>query len=186
MIIRSAVKEDAAAAARLLYDALHDVAHQLTGQDGEEEAVSDLEQFFTEEEGRLSYHQALISEIEGKVAGIIVSYAGDEAERLDRPMVERLRKMKNDPTISLDKEADEDEFYLDTLSVSPLYKGKGVGSALIHAAEEQGKKRGYNKSALAVLTTNKRAYSLYLRIGYEVDKEIIINGNVYYHMVKHL
>ncbi|MGM1048326.1 Acetyltransferase (GNAT) family protein [Paenibacillus uliginis N3/975] len=186
MNIRPAVKEDAVAAARLLYDALHDVAHQLTGQESEEDAVTILEQFLKDEEGRLSYHQSLVSEVEGKTAGIIVTYAGDEAERLDRPIVERLRKLKNDPSISLDKEADEDEFYIDTLSVSPQFKGQGIGSALMHAAEERAKERGYNKIALAVVTDNKRAYSLYLRSGYEVDKEIIINHHVYYHMVKHL
>lgn len=186
MTIRPAVKEDAQAAARLLYDALHDVAHQLTGQETKEDAVSLLEQFFEQEDGRLSYHQALISEVYGKAAGLIITYAGDEAKELDRPMVERLRKLKNDPSISLDKEADEDEFYIDTLSVSSLYKGQGIGSALIQAAEDRAKERGYNKIALAVVTDNKRAYSLYLRTGYEVDKEIIINKQVYFHMVKHL
>lgn len=186
MNIRPAVKEDAHAAARLLYDALHDIAHQLTGQESIDDAITVLEQYFGQEEGRLSYHQALVSEVEGKAAGLIITYGGDEAKELDRPIVQRLRELKNDPTITLDKEADEDEFYIDTLSVSSLYKGQGIGSALIQAAEKRAKERGYNKIALAVVTDNKRAYALYLRTGYEVDKEIIINKHVYFHMVKHL
>ena len=186
MLIRPAVKEDAVPAARLLYDALHDVAHQLTGQESEQEAIAVLEWFIQQEEGRLGYRQALISEVEGKVAGIIVTYAGDEAVQLDRLIVERLRKLKNDPSISLDKEADEDEYYIDTLSVSPQYKGKGIGTALIKAAENRARERGYDKIALAVATYNTRAHGLYLRSGYETDKEIIINKHVYYHMVKRL
>ncbi|WP_054956525.1 GNAT family N-acetyltransferase [Paenibacillus dakarensis] len=186
MNIRPAVKEDAQAAARLLYDALHDIAHQLTGQESEEDALRDLAFYFEQEEGRLSYHQCLVSEVDGKAAGLIVTYGGDEAKELDRPMVERLRELKNDPSFTLDKEADEDEFYIDTLSVSSSYKGMGIGSALIRAAEARAKERGYGKIALAVVTGNKRAYSLYLRTGYEVDKEIIINKHVYFHMVKHL
>lgn len=186
MNIRPAVKEDAQVAARLLYDALHDIAHQLTGQESEEDAIQVLQQYFEQEEGRLSYHQALISEVEGNIAGVVITYAGDEAKELDRPIIERLRKIKNDPSITLDKEADEDEYYIDTLSVSSSYKGQGIGSALIRAAEERAKERGYDRIALAVVTDNKRAYSLYLRTGYEVDKDIIINRHVYFHMVKHL
>ncbi|MFC7681290.1 GNAT family N-acetyltransferase [Paenibacillus sp. GCM10028914] len=186
MKIRQAVKEDAREAARLLYDALHDIAHQLTGQESEEDAITVLEQYFQQEEGRLSYRQALTSEVEGNLAGLIVTYGGDEAKELDRPIIERLRNLKNDPSITLDKEADEDEFYIDTLSVSPSYNGQGIGSALIRAAEQRAKERGYDKIALAVVTDNKRAYSLYLRTGYEVDKDIIINRHVYFHMIKHL
>ncbi|WP_136604941.1 GNAT family N-acetyltransferase [Paenibacillus dokdonensis] len=186
MKIRSAVREDAKQAARLLYDALHDVAHQLTGEEREQDAVQVLEQYFAAEQGRLSYHQAIIQEVEGQVAGVIIAYGGDEIAELDQPILERLRSMKNDPDLELDKESDEDEFYIDTLSVSPKYSGKGIGTKLIHAAEERAKERGYKKNAMAVVTDNSRAYSLYLHLGYEVDKEIMINGHVYYHMVKQI
>ena len=45
MSIRSARPQDAFAA-RSLYDALHDVAHQLTGEDSEEKVLEVLEQYF--------------------------------------------------------------------------------------------------------------------------------------------
>jgi ribosomal protein S18 acetylase RimI-like enzyme len=173
MTIRSARPQDAAAAIRLLYDALHDVAHQLTGEDSEEKVLEVLEQYFRADEGRLSYRQAAVKEIDG-----------DQAAELDRPMLDRLRKLKNDPSIALDKEADEDEYYIDTLSVSPQFGGKGIGSALIHHAENRAKELTYRKIALAVVTDNHRAHSLYERRGYKTDKEIMINGHVYYHMVK--
>ncbi|MGN7356303.1 GNAT family N-acetyltransferase [Paenibacillus sp. SAF-054] len=186
MIIRPALRKDAQQAARLLYDALHDVAHQLTGEESEADAVRVLEQYFDSEQGRLSYHQAIVMEVEGEVAGVIVVYGGDEIGALDRPILERLRSMKNDPGLTLDKESDEDEFYIDTLSVSPKFSGQGIGTKLIQAAEKRAKDRGYPKSAMAVVTDNTRAYSLYQHLGYEVDKEIMINGHVYYHMIKHV
>ncbi|GIO66102.1 GNAT family N-acetyltransferase [Paenibacillus sp. JTLBN-2024] len=186
MTIRLAVREDAKEAARLLYDALHDVAHQLTGEEKEEDAVAVLEQYFASDEGRLSHKQAIVKEAEGKVAGVVVAYGGDEIKELDRPILERLRKLKNDPTLKLDKESDEDEYYIDTLSVSPQFGGQGIGTKLIQAAEEKARERGYDKIAMAVVTDNTRAYSLYLHLGYEVDKEITINGHIYYHMVKSL
>lgn len=184
MTIRSARPQDAGAAARLLYDALHDVAHRLTGEDSEEKAIEVLEQYFRADEGRLSYRQSAVEEIAGEVAGIIVAYGGDQAAELDRPILDRLRKLKNDPTVSLDQEADEDEYYIDTLSVSPQFGGKGIGSALMLHAENRAKELKYHKIALAVVTDNHRAHSLYDRKGYETDKDIMINGHVYHHMVK--
>ncbi len=184
MTIRSARPQDAVAAARLLYDALHDVAHRLTGEESEENAIEVLEQYFRAEEGRLSYRQSAVKEIDGEVAGIIVAYGGDQAAELDRPILDRLRKLKNDPSVTLDQEADEDEYYIDTLSVSPQFGGKGIGSALILHAENRAKELKYNKIALAVVTDNHRAHSLYDRKGYKTDKDIMINGHVYHHMVK--
>lgn len=72
------------------------------------------------------------------------------------------------------------------MSVSPQFGGQGIGTKLIQAAEEKARERGYDKIAMAVVTDNTRAYSLYLHLGYEVDKEITINGHIYYHMVKSL
>lgn len=184
MTIRSARPQDAGAAARLLYDALHDVAHRLTGEDSEEKAIEVLEQYFRADEGRLSYRQSAVEEIAGEVAGIIVAYGGDQAAELDRPILDRLRKLKNDPTVTLDQEADGDEYYIDTLSVSPQFGGKGIGSALILHAENRAKELKYHKIALAVVTDNHRAHSLYDRKGYKTDKDIMINGHVYHHMVK--
>jgi ribosomal protein S18 acetylase RimI-like enzyme len=184
MTIRSARPQDAGAAARLLYDALHDVAHRLTGEDSEEKAIEQLEQYCRADEGRLSYRQSAVKEIDGEVAGIIVAYGGDQAAELDRPILDRLRKLKNDPTATLDQEADEDEYYIDTLSVSPQFGGRGIGSALILHAENRAKELKYHKIALAVVTDNHRAHSLYDRKGYKTDKDIMINGHVYHHMVK--
>lgn len=186
MTIRQALPQDAVPAARLLYDALHDVAHQLTGEENEQDVLPVLEQYFAAEDGRLSHRQALVKEVDGEVAGVIVIYGGDEIEKLDQPILDRLRRLTNDPSLKLDKESDEDEYYIDTLSVSPRFGGRGIGTELIRAAEERARERGYHKNAMAVVTDNTRAYALYQRLGYEVDKEIMINGHVYYHMVKHV
>lgn len=186
MTIRSARPEDASAASRLLYDALHDVAHRLTGEESEKGAIRVLEQFFRGEEGRLGYKQAVVKELAGTVAGIAVAYGGDRASELDRPIIERLRQLKQDETLMLDQEADEDEYYIDTLSVAPAFGGKGIGSALIGHSEERARELGYRKIALAVVTGNDRAYALYERRGYSTDKQITINGHAYRHMVKFL
>lgn len=183
-MIRPARKEDKLFVTRLIYDALHDVAHQLTGQDDEEDVLQALGEFFVQETGRLSYHQMVVKEMNGEVAGVVVSYAGSDAITLDKPIITYLRNLKNDPTIVLDKEADEDEFYIDTLSVSPAYGRQGIATELMLAVENEALKRHFTKIALAVVKNNTGAYSLYQRSGYKVDKEIPINDHLYYHMVK--
>ncbi|MET3848045.1 GNAT family N-acetyltransferase [Paenibacillus sp. OAE614] len=186
MTIRPAKREDAHHTARLLYDALHDVAHQLTGEDSEEAVLAALEAYFAAEEGRLSYKQTLVKELDERPVGLVVAYGGDQAAELDRPILARLRTMKQNADLQLDKEADLDEYYIDTLSVSPEYGGRGIGTSLIRAAEERASAYGYAKIAMAVVTDNTKAHSLYLKLGYQTDKNIMINGHVYYHMVKHL
>ena len=185
-MLRPAKKEDAPFISRLLYDALHDIAHQLTGQDHEIDALNVLEKFFVQEEGRLSYQQIIVKEVDGVVGGAVVSYGGSDANLLDQPIVDYLRQLKNDSSIVLDKEADEDEYYIDTLSVSPKYGRRGIGTELMLAVESEARKRQFSKIALAVIKDNIGAYSLYQRSGFKVDKEIPINGHLYYHMVKML
>lgn len=183
-MLRPARKEDATFVSRLLYDALHDIAHQLTGQEQEIDVLDVLNNFFVQEEGRLSYQQILVKEVDGEVAGAVVSYAGSDANRLDQPIIDYLRSLKNDSSIVLDKEADEDEYYIDTLSVSSTFGRQGIGTELMLAVESEARKRQFSKIALAVIKDNIGAYSLYQKSGYKVDKEIMINGHLYYHMVK--
>ena len=128
----------------------------------------------------------MVKEVEGKVVGVILIYHGSEAEALDHPLNERIRILRNDPTITLDKEADLDEFYIDTLSVAPEFSGRGYGTALIRAAEEKARQLHSTKIALNVDEDNERAYRLYQHLGYWTDKQRVLYGKLYFHMVKDL
>lgn len=55
-----------------------------------------------------------------------------------------------------------------TLSVSPDMRGKGVGPALLSAADEEGRRRGCLETRLEVRESNTPAISLYERHGYSV------------------
>ncbi len=162
------------------------IAQTLTGSTYEQEILAVLAQFFQSEDNRLSYHNALVAEEDEQVVGVIVIYHGRDAARLDRPIVERLQRLLNDSSISLDQEADEDEFYIDTLSVSAQYAGRGIGTALIQAAEQHAHQLQYNKIALNVDEDNERAHRLYNHLGYQEDKTIHLYGHPLYHLVKYL
>jgi len=190
MPIRPARPSDFHAAARLIqtvFDML------LSGHFAPEEEEEDdparyawLEDWFQRENNRFSYQQVLVKEVEGQVVGVILIYHGSEAEALDRPLNERLRRLRNDPTFTLNQEAELDEFYIDTLSVAPAFSGRGYGTALIRAAEEKARELHYDKIAINVDEDNERAYRLYQRVGYVTDVERELYGKRYFHMVKML
>ena len=57
---------------------------------------------------------------------------------------------------------------LSDLWVDPAVAGRGIGSALLHAADEVVRARGFDTIRLQVLTANTRAIRLYERHGYAV------------------
>ncbi|PGZ90378.1 GNAT family N-acetyltransferase [Bacillus thuringiensis] len=185
-MIRKAKKTDAMAIAPLLYNALHEIAEKITGSTVEAEVLLGLETWFSKENNRLSYENCFIYEQDESAVGIIVAYHGSEATQLDAPIVHHLRELHKDESITLEKEAELDEYYIDTLSVSSAHGGKGIGSKLIEAAEIYATEKGHEKIALLVNLENTRAYSLYEKLGYKKDEIVMLVGKPYAHLVKPL
>lgn len=186
MTLRQAVPADAVEVVPLLLDAIQDIGYQLTGASTEEEVKERLAYFFTREGNRLSHKHVLVKELDGKAAGMILCYHGQQAEAIDKPLLERLRELNPGAAVALDKEAEADEYYIDALAVSPAWKGRGIGTELIAAAEQYAKRQGFMKIALNVEQSNTRARALYQRLGYQTDKLTTIHGKPYDHMVKML
>ena len=153
MSIRQARPSDFHAAARLIQTALDEITCHFSGEEYKEDNPDRyvwLEDWFQQTDNRFSYQQVLVEEVEGQVVGVILLYHGSEVEVLDRPLNERLRRLRNDPTVTLEREAELDEFYIDVLAVSPAFSGRGYGTALIRAAEEKARELYYPKIALNV------------------------------------
>lgn len=70
----------------------------------------------------------------------------------------------------LERDLDNDRFLMDGIFVAPEARGKGVGSALLNAVMEEGRKRGYPSVRLDVIDKNPRAKALYERHGFETVK----------------
>lgn len=69
--------------------------------------------------------------------------------------------------LSIEAYKDMDYLYLDDFSVTEEYRSRGIGAALIVAAEEYAKKIGISQVTLHVEKTNTDAYRFYLRHGYQ-------------------
>ncbi|MEH7494037.1 GNAT family N-acetyltransferase [Neobacillus niacini] len=181
---RGAVKKDAKKAAELIHIAIADIAEKLTGQTNKENIRETMANFFREENNRLSYQNMIVADLLGEVAGIVIIYPGEEASRLDEPILKRLRKKRRNEVIFLDKEADEGDFYIDTVCVDDRFRGLGIGTMLLKEAEKAALQKGYSRLSLNVAQDNPVAKKLYESIGYKRDKVIKINEHPYDYMVK--
>jgi len=185
-MIRNATRDDRAQAAVLIYDAIHDIAHALTGETDKQNVLQQLEAFYCQEVNRMSYHNCLIKSVEGEVVGIVVAYHGKDAQQLDGPILAHLQEKNPESESVIDKEADEIDFYIDTVSVDPQFCGRGFGTELLQAAIEQARQQGYSTVSLNVEENNHKAHRLYERLGFAYKKEIMINGHMYYYLVKNI
>ena len=66
-------------------------------------------------------------------------------------------------------------------TVAPMWRGRGVGRALLAAAVDEARRRGSRKVSLRVLATNKRARQVYAAAGFGVEgvlrDEFVIGGH---------
>ncbi|MCH1624469.1 GNAT family N-acetyltransferase [Ferdinandcohnia quinoae] len=181
---RAAVKKDASKAAELIHIAIDDIAEQLTGYNRTKDIRDTLADFIREENNRLSYENIIVAEILDEVIGIVIVYLGEDAPRLDEPILKRLRKKIGNEEAFLDKEADEGDFYIDTVCVDERFRGYGIGTMLLKEGEAIALQRGYPRVSLNVAQDNPIAKKLYKHIGYKEEKVIQINAHPYDYMVK--
>lgn len=68
---------------------------------------------------------------------------------------------------ALENDVENKRFLVDGLFVAPNARSQGVGTALLDALCDEGKRRGYTQVRLDVTDTNPRAKALYLQQGFK-------------------
>lgn len=182
IIIKQARPEDAEKVAPLIINAIGEIADHMTAQKEPEAVLEKVEEMIRGEYTRHSHRYTYTATVDGEIAGALVIYHGNEAESLDRYLVEQLKKQGHDRTI--EPEAHTDEWYIDTVSVDPKYQGQGIGSKLFEFAEELVSSQGGGKLSLNVDIDKEGAIRLYKRLGYSVSEPWTIIGEPFHHMVK--
>ncbi|MES9684473.1 GNAT family N-acetyltransferase [Bacillus sp. AFS001701] len=182
-MIRIAKKEDAKQIVPLIVQAIEDIVFMLTGTSSYEQATPILEYYVQSEQNRLSYHNCLVKEIEGKVVGVIIAYHSLELSVLDREMLEIISRNLNIQDVKVDKEADDEDFYIDTLSVNPDYQGKGIGTELLEGLLSFAKNKGIARVSLNVDQDKPSARRLYEKVGFKYEKVRFILNHSYDYLV---
>jgi ribosomal protein S18 acetylase RimI-like enzyme len=184
-MIRQAVAGDAVKAVPLVMQAIGDIAFVLTGTTDSQEAPSVLNEFFSHEDNRVSYQNALVMKEEGELGGAIL-YDGAKARELGVPLERAAAKKSGDSDYSIPAEREAVGVYLDVLSVSPRCQGKVYCSKLIGAGCDRARKLGHHSIALLIEVDNAAAKPLYERVGFCTDYTKRIAGQEYFHMVRSL
>lgn len=184
-MIRPATKADADSVVPLIVQALVPGAFQLTGSGDAREAYPVVKDFFLQEINRHSYRNALVYDDPAQgVIGSIVFYSGDEEEAMAQPINDFLNSyyQHEEEPFLFEAESMPGEFYIDTVSVRPDFRGKGIGQQLIEAACIAVKDKGGNKMGLIVDHENPSAKKLYERIGFVTVGQKQLWGHEYDHM----
>lgn len=136
-----------------------------------------------DEKSMYSWKNSLIAEVDGKPAGCIVSYRGDDYAALRQYTWGNLWGREYDETIAATPaEAEAGEYYLDSLAVLPAQRGVNIGKDLILAAIERGKEQGYRTFTLLVDINKPRLMEYYRSLGFTPGKEVTFFGHRYHKM----
>jgi ribosomal protein S18 acetylase RimI-like enzyme len=184
-MIKEAKKNNILNISTLILDAIHNIANTLTGEDEKSNILETLDSYIMMDINRLSYKNIWIYKIENQTVGLILAYNSNEIEKLDEPILNHL-KSKNIFLDSFDKECFENEFYIDTVSVSQKFQGRGIAKELFAFIEKKAKELGFEKVSLLVDFENPKALSLYEKIGFEKNTILEVSNHQYHHMIKML
>ena len=169
---------DAGDAARLIYAAWGSFAHYMFCQPDEQRTEALLSALFAGRGHQLSHVYGTVAQSGKEVAGLLLTIPGHRLLRLTWglvPAVTRyaglangLRCVSRWLPFLLRPEAASDELYIDTLSVAPAWRHRGLGTGLLAEAEGQARVLGLHACSLSVDLSNPDAQHLYERLGYHV------------------
>ncbi len=174
--IRPALPLDAEVAAVLLYSAYtHTHVTYPLGEAHESGWIERLEHFFRQDDNRFSYQNIQVALQSSEVVGLVLSFGGREEARLNAAVGSWL-----------EREAQDDEWYVDALAVLKNWDRRGIGTRLLQSAEQQARQHHYPKIALHVAQGNNEAVELYAHMHYVVTRQTFLYQRSHVRMVKTL
>lgn len=186
MVIRKATPADIPALTGFVAMAESEVLVHFAGTTDMDKALAMLRGFIEDPvPNRYSPQFHLVAEVDGVAAGSVVCFPADRQPELDTVILKALNAMGR----KLDRlffEGEPGTFYLSTMGVDPAFRGRGVGSALMAAAEAEGASQGFGRASLLVADEKPRVKGLYERVGYRVAGRARMVGVGYLRMVKDL
>lgn len=115
------------------------------------------------EEGSFSYRNAKILEVDGSIAGMLLSYPLPDPYDIsglnDYPAAVR-------PLVALEAKV-PGSWYINAIATYEQFRGRGVASTLMSACESIARKADATKLSLIVASENQGAHSLYCKVGYQ-------------------
>jgi ribosomal protein S18 acetylase RimI-like enzyme len=172
--IRPAQPDDVEVAAVLLYSAYtHTQVTYPLPEEQRQGWIKNLQRYFHQKDNRFSYQNVYVAASDSQVVGLVLGFGGQDEDRLNAavgPWLER--------------EAQDDEWYVDALAVFTNLSRRGIGTRLMGTAESQARQGHYPKIALNVAQVNTSALGLYAHLGYAITQQTVLYERPHVRMVK--
>ncbi|MGI6223254.1 MAG: GNAT family N-acetyltransferase [Prevotella sp.] len=154
---------------------------------GPKHGLADFHQLMTDlverTDTQYSYLNSLVAlSDEGELMGTCVSYDGAALLRLRKPFIEESLKRFGMDHSHMTPETQAGELYADSLCIDHNFRHRGVGSALLKATIEKGRRLMLPKVGLLVDKGNPKAEHLYHQLGFEYVNDTEWGG----HPMRHL
>lgn len=186
MRIRKAKPADVDMIANSILMAEGEMVPFFTGHEDEENSRRILKEFILSPVScRYSLDNALVAETDGTAAGAAFAFPADNQPELDLLILASVNA-RGYNLKELFFEGEAGTYYLSSMGVDPRFRGRGIGAALMAAAEAEGARLGFARASLLVAEEKQKAKALYERLGYAVSKTVSIAGFRYYRMGKQL
>ncbi len=177
-LIRPARRADALTAASLIRLTMGATADLFMDAKNGGSPADLLAALFARDGSRFSYRYGSVLDVDGQVAGLLMSYPASKMTVLDlitgrdllfelglREMLRLTRRLLPKTGI---REAERGEYYISNVGVLPQHQGHGYGTLLMNFAEKLTRTSGLRKCSLTVDEYNDGAIRLYQRLGYRI------------------
>ncbi len=177
--IRQACKDDIPFIAQMILAAMH------IEKQKDNTLVRRMEELVTDDATLYSWQRATIALDDDDSVGLCLAYDGsDYHERRIRTFTMKCSDGRSvaDDNPTLLEQADETtdgEYYIDSLAVTPHYRGHGLGKILLNHAIQQAKLLGLTPTLL-VDPENTPALRLYTSLGFRFSHEQPAFGIIYH------
>ena len=165
LLIRNATLEDASFVARCLLAAM-EIVEMEDNSKASDEFLRSVTNSCQKEDELYSYKRAKIAELDGRVAGCLISYDGEGYEQLRKTTFERLLRENGLDLTKNPLETGPGEYYLDCMAILPEYRGKGIGLQLMKDGIELAKRKNIHRVTLLVDRSHPRLKSYYCQLGF--------------------
>lgn len=149
-----------------------------------EEVKRALEEIAARPDTLYSYRHSRIATYGGEVAGVIVGYDGAAYREMAELTFGLIAGKLGTAPFNPGEETREGEYYLDSLHVSPDFRGHSIGTVLMRNELDIAEALGFRKVSLIVDKEKPWLHRLYARLGFEEAGGTVFFGEKYLRMTQ--
>ena len=151
-----------------------------------EEVKRALEEIAARPDTLYSYRHSRIATYGGEVAGVIVGYDGAAYREMAELTFGLIAGKLGTAPFNPGEETCEGEYYLDSLHVSPDFRGHSIGTVLMRNELDIAEALGFRRVSLIVDEEKPWLHRLYARLGFEEAGETVFFGEKYLRMIQEI